>query len=122
MLVFRFVDGKCLEGAAKLSTLGTAIAGPGAVLALDVQEEVGALHDHLTDGALPVRGAFDMNHLGLDRYNRARVSEEVRRRTTKKRQICQKYLIAHKEGSVSIVDMQRHGGVVALQATKCAAP
>ena len=70
MLVFRFVDGKCLEGAAKLSTLGTAIAGPGAVLALDVQEEVGALHDHLTDGALPVRGAFEMNHLGLDRYDR----------------------------------------------------
>ena len=49
------MDRQGLQGAAKLATLLALVPNGLDVLGLDVQVEVGALHHHLADGALPVR-------------------------------------------------------------------
>jgi hypothetical protein len=49
------MDRQGLQGAAELATLLALVSNGLDVLGLDVQVEVGALHHHLADGALPVR-------------------------------------------------------------------
>jgi hypothetical protein len=54
-----------LESAAELAALLASVAAGPMVLALDVEEQVGALHDALAHGALPV-GPLETHHLVLD--------------------------------------------------------
>ena len=72
------MDRQGLQGAAELATLLALVPNGLDVLGLDVQVEVGALHHHLADGALPVR-PLQLQHHGSDFCERERhVTREKR--------------------------------------------